>query len=391
MSKKRNGLGFWICLFSVICSIGIHIYLANHHYDFKFGQSSSEGLCNINEKFNCTATTSSQFSEFLGVPLSVFALWLHGILLILLIGLKLPLFDLKSKQSFQNSIKFLAGFTVLSSLVMAFISIFILKTICPMCSAAYFFSFTLILGVTLSYGLKPIFDFSALKSLGIMGGFILLLSFAYNSNKMQQYGGKDVQEMIQLQFEEWKNSPEKSITPISPLKLNANENAKIKMVEFADFLCGHCATAFPMIHEFAKSNPDIELSFQPFPLDGECNSVIQYVSGASCYLARVAHCAGLQDQGWQTQKWIFKNQRNLVSKESAEKLIEESAPELSLNWEELKTCEKSDETKELIKKQAQLGVDIGVKGTPALYINGKKVPSGFAPPVLNKIKSDLTK
>ncbi len=391
MNKKNSQIGYWIGLISVICSLGIHIYLANHHYDFKFGQAASEGLCNINEKFNCNTTTNSKYSEFLGLPISVFALSLHGILLLLFLALKTPLFSQDTKDSFINTLRVLTSFIFLTSVIMAFISLFILNTLCPMCSAAYGFSLTLLLGTAIGFGLKPVLNFSLIKSLGIIGGIILLFSFSYNSNQLQKYGGKDAQEMIQLQFDDWMRSPQKNIAPLSPLQLNPNENSKIKIVEFADFLCGHCAKAFPIVHQFAKNNPEVELSFQAFPLDGECNAVVQYVSGAACYLARVAYCAGLQDQGWATQEWIFKNQARLVAKDSAIKELEAAAGELKLNWEEIKTCSEASETLEIIKKQAQLGVDLDVKGTPALFINGKRVPSPVNLPALNKIKNELLK
>ena len=271
---------------------------------------------------------------------------------------------------------------------MGAISLFVLDTICPACTATYvlsFISFVSIWAITTPGSLVQISDF---KLYGVVGAVLLGFSYVVHGSFSEQYFPKKAQEMISFQFADWNAKPAIEIDPISPLQLNPNPNAKMKMVEFADFRCGHCATAFPIIHKFAKTHPDVELSFQAFPLDGECNPVIGRANNVSCFLARLSHCAGEQDKAWDAQEWMFKNQRAFGSVEAVKSKIIE-ATSLNLDTEALFQCADTDQTREIIRNQAKLGEQVGVKGTPSLYVNGKKIPGGFSIPLLKKIYNSL--
>ena len=219
----------------------------------------------------------------------------------------------------------------------------------------------------------------------------LTLSFALfiHHDSLRAYGGKERLEIIKLQFSEWKRAPEKNLIPFSPITMNPNPSAPMQMVEFGDFLCGACARAFPTLHNFAKTHPDVQFSFQAWPLDGQCNKAVSHGEGTRCLLARLSHCGEEQGLGWETQEWIFSHQRDLLSKDQVLKAVEKKAPELGLDTSKLLSCLDSENTHETIKKQVQLGIDMEIKGTPALYINGKKVPGGFSIPLLEMIYDDL--
>lgn len=389
---KKQSLGFTIALLSLVLSVGVHIYLMNHHYDFKFGQNDDAGYCSISEKFNCDVTTGSAYSEFLNIPISIFALLLHTALALTLVYIRSPFSSAQQKEIGTHFVKAGSYFILGTSLVMATISWLVLHTICPFCSAAYGLSITLFIGIVLWRG----WTLSISKSLLVWGfsaaAAILLAAYSINSNQLKKFGGKEAQEYLSLQYEEWKNAPEKEIHLQSPQQLKGTtDNIKVHIVEFADFLCGHCASAFPTLHQFAKSQNDIELSFQSFALDGECNSAIPHKTGTPCFLARVSHCAALQDKGWDVQEWLFENQRQLFQKEAAVQMLEEASKSLGFDFSELKSCADSAETQEIIKAQAQLGNELGVRGTPTIYINNKKVPSGFTRPLLNKIRMEILK
>lgn len=388
MSKKPQLL-FWICVLSTMAAIGAHIYLTNHHYEFKYGSAAAEGLCNINETFNCNKTTISQYSEVFGVPIAVFGGLVNFVLLCLLLGFRFPILKTETQIALTTPIKLFTLGIFLVSLVMGSISYFGLNTICPMCSATYLFSFISFVTAWLYFdkGLQISgLEFKLIPGLAIA---ILIFGFFFHHNNLRKFGGKEVQEFARLQLEEWRSYPTKEFTPVSPITMNASSSAKIKIVEFADFLCGHCAKAFPIIHNFAKSHPDVEFSFQAFPLDGECNSVIPRSTGIQCMLARVSHCANEQGKAWETQKWIFENQRDLLGKEAINKKLDESYVNLGLNKETLLACLDDEKTRTAIKAQADLGTQVGIRGTPALFINGKKVPSGFSIPLLERIYREV--
>jgi uncharacterized membrane protein len=383
---RNKNLLFWICTISTIFAIGAQYYLTNHYYDLKYGNpEAGHSICSLNETINCNTTTLSSYSEFMGVPVSIFGALLNFALLILLFCSYFPIVSKQSQVKLNTPIKLLSLGLFLASLVMAFLSFFILKTVCPACSIAYVMS---IIGVTTAWlyagrGLK--FDFFDIKILLATGIGVFVFAFFYHHNSLRKFGGKEIQEFAALQLEEWRNYPPKNIVLESPITLNATSQGKVKIIEFADFLCGHCAQAFPIIHAFVNSHSDVEFSFQSFALDGECNKAIERTSGIPCLLARISHCAGKQNKVWGTQKWIFANQQNLLTKEAIEERFKANSEELGLNYENLMSCADSDEVRKAITAQANLGSEIGITGTPSLFINGKKVPAGFNLPLLEKI------
>lgn len=388
MNTNKPQWLFWVATLSVLAAVGTHIYLINHHYDFKYGTTAAESLCNINETFNCNKTTVSQYSELFGVPIAVFGALVNFALLCLLLVFKFPVAKNETRKALTAPIKIITLGVFAISLIMGSISIFALSTICPMCSLAYALSLITFASSWAYFSGGLNFSSFTLKVLGATGLTVLAFGFFFHHNNLRKYGGKEAQEIAQLQLEQWRNAEVKNINPVSPLSMHPSPEAKVKMVEFADFLCGHCASAFPMIHSFAKAHPDIEFSFQAFPLDGECNKAISRTTGIQCMLARVSQCAGAQDKAWQTQEWLFKNQRDLLSQEAIKQKLKENAPQLGLNYDQLLTCVDSDETRQIIRDQANLGVEAGVRGTPTLFINGKKIPSGFNIPLLERIYSE---
>lgn len=388
MGKNRS-LVYWICLLTVIGSIGVHIYLTNHHYDFKYGQDVSGGICNINEQFNCNRTTSSSYSEFFGIPISIFGGLVNFFLLGLLLCFRFPVVSQGTQTQLAAPIKVVSLFIFLTSLVMGTISLTQLNTLCPACSIAYFLSLLTFGGVlVLTKGQSFI---SGIEKILYPSAIVGIFAFAYfiHHNKLRNFGGKEQVEYMNLQLQEWQNAPEQNLQVVSPVQKNPSPSAKMKVVEFADFLCGHCATAFPTVKAFINSHPDVEFSFQAFPLDGACNKEIQYSEGTRCYLAAISQCAHRQGQAWKTQEWIFNNQRQLLSKDMVKTMLDENAASLGLDKEQLVQCAESEEVKEIIRNQAAAGATAGVKGTPSLYVNGKKVPGGFTIPLLQKIYESL--
>ncbi len=390
MSKKLKWL-FGIALISTLVSVAIHVYLTKHHYHFKYGQNIEDSLCNINEKFNCDRMVSSPYSEFLGIPISIFGGLVNFVLFCLLLSFLFPIVSPKTQKALKAPIKVLSLGIFLVSLVMGGLSILILKTLCPFCTLTYFLSFIGFLCLWPALGKGFGFSGFHLKFFGGLVLFTLGFGFLFHHNSLRQYGGKEIQEITELQLQTWMNSPEKKIELSSPLVINPSGEAKMKMVEFADFLCPHCAQAFHIIHKFMKNHPDVEFSFQAFPLDGQCNPTIPHIRGAPCLLARLSHCAGQQGQTWRVQSWIFENQRKLITKDQVHKELKENFDFLGLKKEELMNCLDSEEARKIIREQAKVGEKIGITGTPALYINGKKVPPGISILFLESIHSKLNK
>jgi len=383
---------FMIALLALLIAVVTHSYLTSIHYALKFGQTVGSSLCNINELFSCEAASASRFSELFGLPI---ALWGAVTNLVLLVYACSRFFMTDDEVgSLRVRLLIFSGFIALVSIVMGAVSLLTLNQYCPFCILTYVLSFITFAGfyVGLPRGTaKPTVQ-STLQPLAICGVAIVVLSFIFASGTSRKYSPdkREFDASIRSYVEEWKANPALDIKPVAPLKKGRSDGAvKMTVVEFADFRCGHCKTAAPVLNTFVKSRPDVELLFMTWPLDGECNSAISSSHGTSCALARAFICASEMDKGWPAHDWIFQNQSSFTSLDAVKQKIAEMANELKLEATRFNSCVDSEKTKETVRAQAELGIQLNLRGTPAVFVNGKFVPSGASLPVLNGIYESL--
>jgi len=109
---------------------------------------------------------------------------------------------------------------------------------------------------------------------------------------------------------------------------------------------------------------------EKFPND--IKLVIKHFPLPSHKFARPASVAALaahrQGKFWEFHSKLFENFRSLD-----EAKIEAIATELNLDMQQFAADRKSPEIKALIARDIQNGQAIGVRGTPTIFINGKRV------------------
>jgi len=142
-------------------------------------------------------------------------------------------------------------------------------------------------------------------------------------------------------------------------------DAKIAIVEFADFRCPFCEKFFTDTLSQIKTDyidtGKAKFYFRNFPFLGD----------ASIVAANAAECANDQGKFWEFHDYLYKNQpsESDTSMYNADTLSQAAAT-LGLNEDQFKTCltNKTDEAK--TNKDLSEGQAAGVSGTPTLFING---------------------
>lgn len=137
-------------------------------------------------------------------------------------------------------------------------------------------------------------------------------------------------------------------------------NAKVKVVEFADYKCPHCghaAQAFKKIYK--KYSEKVNFVYIDFPLSK---------GGLSEKMAAAAYCAGKQGKFWEFHTMVFENQKTLSATSA-----DEFAKKLKIKGDELKACSSSKEATDLVERGRLEGERVGVSGTPAIFINGRRI------------------
>ncbi len=86
--------------------------------------------------------------------------------------------------------------------------------------------------------------------------------------------------------------------------------------------------------------------------------------------AIAATCAGQQNKYWQMYKTIFDNQQKLGDSD-----LEQYAKQVGVDMKRWQTCLKNPKEIEAeIEANMRSGMSLGVNGTPAFFINGRKLP-----------------
>jgi len=93
-----------------------------------------------------------------------------------------------------------------------------------------------------------------------------------------------------------------------------------------------------------------------------------------------ALAAGYQDKFWEFHSQLLENHNQI----NDEKILE-IAGKMGLNMERFNQDRQSASSRQLIQEDVENGKKIGVRGTPSLFINGKRVDNpGKLPELIMK-------
>lgn len=376
----------WAALVSSLVAVGVHAYLFIHHLNLKLGLTDGPSSCNVSETFNCDSVSMSSFSTFLGLPLALWGLWTNLMLAFILVLVMIGL--LEDRQRTTRYAGYFSIFIALVSVVMAGISSVSLGTYCLYCMAAYVLSFLTVFFIAKT---EPLFRLENFKAdIGplfssqrwVLGCLIAIPVGAFVSDQviLKSYRVDGIKARTSAAVESWKLEKDREFNLQNGLQYqkDSSQAPVMTIVEFADFLCPHCRSAYPTVHAFVESRPDVKLVFKSFPLDGVCNKDITHKGdGRRCTLATAVYCGEKTlKKGWDVHHYLFDNQMELASESALEARLEGFLKSKGWAPEDFMTCLKSDEAMSAIEAQAKEGFVAQIQGTPAFFVNGKQVQGG---------------
>ncbi len=144
------------------------------------------------------------------------------------------------------------------------------------------------------------------------------------------------------------------------------KDAKIVIVEFSDFQCPFCSrVGAPLKDLKAKYGDDLAVVFKHFPLD--FHKEAKPASVASM-------CANDQGKFWEYHDELFANQKALLEAD-----LKNYATKVGLDMAKWEACMKEGKHNALVDAEMAEGRAAGVRGTPTLFINGRKLnaPGGY--------------
>jgi protein-disulfide isomerase len=143
-------------------------------------------------------------------------------------------------------------------------------------------------------------------------------------------------------------------------------DAKVTMVEFADFQCPYCRQWYSDVYGKIQTNygTKIHFIFRDFPLS---------IHPDAQPAAVAADCAFEQGRYWEYFKLLYGDPRGVGSA-----MYAVYAQEAGLNVSKFNNCIKSGRYDKEIALDMQAGESAGMTGVPAFFINGRPI-SGYQP------------
>src|SRR5690349_9173934 len=158
------------------------------------------------------------------------------------------------------------------------------------------------------------------------------------------------------------NAPESPVFKISTKDQPSlgNTNAAVTIIAFTDYQCPSCAAIHPALERLVKESGDkVRLVARDFPLSQHADAF---------KAAEAAEAAREQGKYWEYVHVLLQNQSSL----SVEKL-KSFATEIGLDRDRFDAALDSKKFAEMVQADVDDGIKLGLKGTPSLFINGRRM------------------
>ncbi len=360
------------------------IKLAIIYYDVNFNPYALPSFCSINQFIDCDGVAKTTHSQFFGIPLSYWGMFLYLFIIFLVFVDKLKdIKFLKFLEVFKNPMAYISALGFISfliSMILAGISIFEIEKICILCICTYFLNFVIAI-IANDFKLNFFETFKTsfedfIDALKVRKYLISFLGLAFIAACFLSYTSLSYCFAPQIkQYKEFKKYDK--MKEDNPFKIAGNilgdKNADLTVYIYTDYRCPLCRTYNVITHRAAQELGGFRIAHKNLPLDRECNTSIDgdFHDGA-CMLSRYSIAAENQGRFWELNSEFF--EKDLKNEKDVLKL----AKSMGFDTVKLKKDANSLETYKRLRKDIKSALDLKIEGTPTIVIKGK-IYSGIKP------------
>ncbi len=138
-----------------------------------------------------------------------------------------------------------------------------------------------------------------------------------------------------------------------------NPNGDVTLVEFFDYQCGFCKRVLDDVFAVAEDDPGLRVVFKDLPILGPSSVVAARASLAA------------RNQGLYTE---YHNALMAHRGQLSDRVIFDTAAEVGLDVNQLRTDMQSPEIREELNDNIRLAQQLGIRGTPAFIIGDEIIP-----------------
>lgn len=372
----------WALQLTMLLAAALAIYLGGSHVLLTHGSGAFESICSISIGFDCDAVNTSDWSEIGGVPISFYALPLHGMVFWLAwIGRR---GDERGRRARGGAVVLLGGAVAFSAFLL-YVMVAQVGSLCLFCLALD--ALHLVgLGLALSPpgGRRPALPegldvFACFASIVLLAGTSFQLSLIYGEKLDREaaaavMGTPDILAETDVRTERKDGRvvtlPQKRWdVPIDRFDpFTGPRRADVTVVTFADFECTYCKRLEHALAPLRERYADrVRFVSKHYPLDQACNSHVKKQRHPdACLAATASICA--QDQGaWREfHDMLFRNQKRLKRED-----LRFYAEQLGMEMERFDGCLDGNGAAEQLREDISHGAYLELSGTPRTYVNGR--------------------
>lgn len=370
-------------LFFSLLGLIASILLTQLHFKAGGMGLDERSFCHVSEFFDCDAVLMSRYATIGSIPNSEI-----GVIYYLLVAIGLIYAWVSSNRRGTLGFLFISSlFAVAYSVVMAYLSVAKLETICLLCFANYIASLFLMIllpkALEIRYSKIPRFLVDYVRSIFGMGtdnikprlllhvvvtiaffGFGLIFFRGVNPQIHKAHAEIPREDYLRIFY----SLPQKAIDIPANAPFWGNEKGSVQIVEFSDFQCPFCRrAAFTLKPYLREYQNNVKLIYMNYPLDSSCNPALTHsMHPVSCIAAKAALCAHQDGKFRDFHDSIFENQKRL-----SRSVLLEIAGKLGMDSRKFEECLTSEESTARLKEDVEAGNKLDIHGTPTVYINGR--------------------
>jgi protein-disulfide isomerase len=162
--------------------------------------------------------------------------------------------------------------------------------------------------------------------------------------------------------------------------------ARVFIVEFGDFGCGYCAKFA------AETYPKIDSAYIARGIVRW--KMVPYVTGMfrnSREVAEAAECAADQGAFWKMHDLLYAKRKEWMASNDIRTLVAKYVTQLKLDRTAFGRCALNPETRRRIQRHDAIAQQLGIRGTPTFYVNGRVVPGAIPFPLFQQLIAEASR
>ncbi|MEO7328281.1 MAG: vitamin K epoxide reductase family protein [Minicystis sp.] len=377
----------------------VAVYLTVAHLELFHGTGSFHSICNFGERLSCDAVNTSEESEIFGVAVAVFAVPAYTTLFFL-VGAALR--EGGERGRFALGLAHLLTWPIVAySVYLIAIMVGKLGTLCLFCltldtvnvsalvltavaarrgprallgeiaeplrgtgkrlamTGAGLFAITLGAALAWHASLRATLEAEARAAVSAEGE----TSAVGSAKGGAEDGPSEPQKGARkLPTKRWEVPIDEGDASVGP------KDAKVTVIEFADFQCGYCKKLESGLAVVRKTfASEVRFVFKHFPMNTGCNGNVQHDKHVhACEAAEGAECARRQGKFWPMHAELYGNQQKLGRAD-----LDRHAATIGLDLPAFTACMSDPAVIDAIRRDADEGAQVKVNGTPRTFVNGR--------------------